>query len=313
MNQLLETVSIGDASEAPHLIIHCPHGATVDDIITRDPALWDQLVKAAEASGLSEHDLREFINIEADVFSFELAHALAEKIRHEIQDIRIQIIKVCVPRALVDMNRNEDHCLGKVFHFDEYPELVKRLKDIHQEIFEGLQTAFVSLEGCPGIEPSGTLFEIHTMGPVTPIDVPISPETLHERLRIWKQMGGEPRQIDIIDEMEEDGKRWFFSDKEICDELQQAFRERAVRNLPYWGRPYLLSYHWSQLVDSHVVLDFPKHELSRERLDGDERYPIENLTMDEHKVHKVSETLARVLVPILRRRMRVTSETNMIG
>ena len=297
-----------EQEQDPHLILHCPHAASLQDFKTTTPDLWEEIRQASLASGVQEQDLIDYINIEADIFSAEVAEAVARLLQKNIAGIRVRVLKICIPRALLDMNRKREHSLGRVFDHQRYAAVSQHLLQLHDQAYRKIKQHLSRLEASPDIEPSGTLFEVHTMGPVTPLHIPVSPENLKERVRIWKDMGGEPRQIDIIDETEEDGRRWVFGDQDLSKALLYEFGERAVRNLPYWGRPELLSHEWAELVDSHLVIDIPKHELSREQLDHPERrYPIESLTIDHHKVQEVAQRIASGLGNVLEQRLRVTS------
>lgn len=276
-----------------------PYGPT-DDLENLDYILLDQHGDNGSTLLLNHPEIRQciydyddqevfsdYLRIEQDIGATELTKAIAE----ELKTVRGAIVRVLLPRGIIDMNRKGKNAIRNIFDLNKYGKfgavsnMIEGVKWIYEETSEEIDDILGKLS------PSGVLVDIHTM---SPYDVPVikeSPETLKEYISTYGHTPeSHERDVCLITE-QEDGEI-------IADlDLYRSFITRLITgNIPHRkNQPYNLAPHTAAkdraLKIPAMFIDVPKDLVTKEQ-SYDSDYNPANLTVDMHKVVALAKIFA---------------------
>jgi hypothetical protein len=277
----------------PDIRIYVPHAATVDEFRRIYPSLYNKVIQACPTS---EEDLINFWVLESDIFAYEFAMIVAQKVRdilHPTLKPKIEVVSSTLLRGLVDVNRKIKFSLWNIFDFDEYPDLVQELNFLHQ------MTVRKVLDLMTGTKIGR---EIHTLSPINPThDVIVRPDNVLERLDSYSRTDGERANNDIVcklqgtNEINVGDKVSILNMKRIFDQfgIKLGFSEKF-----HAGPEYISPVIAKEVEDvggSYVISDFTKDNGSKEK-PGDEDFCLWNLTFEKVGLDKITVPYAMALV-----------------
>ncbi len=263
----VKTESLGDTTrEKPDVVLVCQHDGDAKAFLERYPQLLKAYADEPET-------LHQFLELERDIGSGLLAEETAKALL-EISEgaIRIDLVKVEVPRGVIDSNRlPEDMCdpgdnpsgvhmgpIRNIFDHSEHTDLIREFTEIHRKIVNKIRTAIQNLSD------DGLFLDIHAMWDNDVVKkegetIQESPglEGLREYIEKIMKPGGRERALNILTRFE---GQPHIAHMGLVKELERLFEElekegiKVDRNIPY---SYL-----GFSTCSQIALDRPKQGAS---------------------------------------------------
>lgn len=278
-----------------------PHGATADYFLNAFPQIRkDSRLEACWSL------FEIYLEIERDVGSVELAHALARTMssRHDISSL---VIEVNYPRAVIDGGRLLDNCLRHCLPNSLFAELREDFLKVHQQSLDFMSDLYQRLKA----EKAGFLVDVHTMASFCPANAhgerstfPVSFPRLEDYVDQFLNAKEHNylRRLDIISE-DEKGQR--VADPLLTRCIREALEAQnyaIAENEPYTACSNFLSYRHMTSVPA-ISLDVPKHMVSRWQDDLSD-YALNVLSLDPEKIHKLAACMGDGIARALEERLR---------
>jgi hypothetical protein len=273
------------------LLITCPHAEIGTSFIEIDfPAISDLV-------NLDKQSLYEFLSIEYDFGTHELAQAIAQKLFDEY-GVCTLILEPSFPRSILDAGRLYPNCLRNIIDYNQHNDIKNNLLKLYNDYMAKLVHVTAVAKSYNALA-----MDIHTMSSYSPNIIQEryaeaiceTPDNLLEYIAYYKKshIDGEKRKTELFTG---DSRNGIFASKEL---LQSLTAEILTRRIPMdYDKPYVLAEH---LVAHYLVcelscvcIDIPKDLLSVATTD-DEGYDIANLAIDEAKVDSVADIFARAV------------------
>ncbi len=273
------------------LLITCPHAEIGTSFLEIDfPAISDLI-------GIDKQSLYEFLSIEYDFGTHELAQAIAQKLFAEY-GVRTLILEPSFPRSILDAGRLYPNCLRNVIDYDNHEDIKNELLNIYNHYMAKLVHVTAVSKNYNALA-----IDLHTMSSYSPNIIQEryseaireEPDNLLEYIGYYKNShkDGEKRKTELFTG---DSRNGIFASKEL---LQSLTAEILTKRIPMdYDKPYVLAEH---LVAHYLVcelncvcIDIPKDLLSVTTTD-DEGYDIANLAIDEEKVDSMADMFARAV------------------
>lgn len=328
----LDIRSFGTKKEKPDVTILVPHDGSIDDLSKRYPDIYREIVQAMEpplralepkkdgkkkkaqieryeAEELekerhqknreqTEEKLRKLLTIEQDVFATEAAHQIATVLLGATAGkVRVEVIKVLIPRLLVDMNRVEAKAFPNVISYEEHPHILRDLQIIYRSTRFALQRR---------LRGTNILIDLHTMSPTDPWEkVPLTPENTDAFMQTWQPNPAKPRLNDIITRRRDTlGNQHPLGDPALISALKQQFEDASI---PHgFSRTFeltdeFLGPFWAQQALSYVNLDLTKDNGSKEQV-TDKKFDLSELTFHEEKLRKITNPIGLAIADVVKHR-----------
>jgi len=293
--ETVEIKSLKGISSQPPVKILVPHDASVKEFSYYLPDIYRELKDAVE---VDEKTLQKFLTIEQDVFATEAAEQLARNIHQAFRGvIRVEIIKVLLPRGIVDMNRIRERAVWKLFDHEEHSYLKKELERLYQITYVKLQKA---------IRGTGILIDLHTMSPTDPWEtIELHHQNVEAFINSWRHNPQQRRKNDLITIAETPEGEIQMGDVEIIEAVGRAFENEGIaygKSETYRLNGIHLGTQWASLVPSYFNIDLTKDHGSKETVDA-KNFDISELTYDEKKLERVTTALANAIGEVVKRRL----------
>lgn len=108
----------------------------------------------------------DFLRIDRDACTSELAHAIAEQIARTAGDLSVRVVEVLYERGLLDPNRTAGFAVRNVLKHEGDTEIMDLMRDLH------IKTAEVYNRYLRDVSVSKGLFlDLHSMAPYDPLDL----------------------------------------------------------------------------------------------------------------------------------------------
>ncbi len=234
-----------------------------------------------------EH-LREYIHIERDIGTTELADDVREDIKGTLA------LHVLPPRGIVDVNRLRECALPMEFPPNCTDRITEQLLQLHSSTVTAMQLALDETKDGRGAR---TVLDLHSMSPWSPAGM--APKTqwnwLEKHVAYWANaVGGEPRPIDLIDATE-DGE--MIGDRKLSEQLKSAFEQSGYPVA--FNKPYAKSRKRHPMFTEKrgVSVDFRKDDLADS---PGERFNLVDCLPSKGKIARVAGILGEVLKKYLR-------------
>lgn len=235
----------------------------------------------------SENLLKTAIKLDGDAFAWKIIENIAKKLWIPILELR-----VCVPRFIIDSNRNPSldllsiqSPLRHIFNFENHKLLTNNLLLIHKKIVNRI-TQIIS-------KFWWYVIDLHTMAN-------ISPKTqIHDSIAIKEQVGdikgyidkwinanGEKRKINIMTKLK---NKQDLANMPLSLSLAWELTFNNFQNTfndPYILTPNLMSTTYMMLNWKTILIDIPKGTLSKESQDTNRH--LANLTLCPQKLDILS-------------------------
>lgn len=296
--ELINITSYGDGSEDSMVQILVPHDASYSQFALEFPDLLNDILKAIETD---EETFRKFVTIEQDKFATEAADLLARKIVEGFQGrIRVQVIKVVIPRAILDMNRIEEKALWHIFDHEKHPALTKRLLDFYRTSYKELKKI---------VQQSNVLIDLHTMCPTDPWEkILLNPHNVEEFNKSWRHNPLKRRVTDLITHQSVGEIVDRLGDMEIIEKVEQAFKMHGIehkRSATFQLTNIHLGTEWAQLARSYFNIDITKDWGAKEST-NDESFDVSSITYDESKMSKIVSVIGDAIINVVKERLSKT-------
>lgn len=299
--------------------IYAPHGGKVKDFLEAHPDFTDLL---NGTTGLARKKVEQICNMEEDTFTPELADSIATILA--AQGYRVAVMKVLVPREVIDMGRAKGLAHRFIYNFKDNQEIYER----HCYYYEQVETKRREILG--QLHPEhGKWLNLHTM---RSFDDDADTQTLKTILGLekikwntndwenfdplqeidWTRFSQEEinswyeeRIQKLIDNAGVRGKRphcmvaknypqdQFKADLVMVSVLKKLFDELGIK--VGIGEPYFLCSRMSpdqieSLVNNGLLVDLVKEDLARNPKDK-----LDKLKADPEKIQKYAVILAKML------------------
>src|SRR5690606_14663564 len=246
----------------------------------------------------TEEKLQKLLTIEQDLFATEAANQIAAKLLEETAGkIRVEVIKVLIPRLLVDMNRIEAKAFPNVVSYDDHPHILRGL----QTIYRSARLALLRR-----LRGANILLDLHTMSPTDPWEsMVLSPENREEFMKTWHPNPDKPRVNDIITRRRDSqGNEHPLGDPALVNALKQRFESSNIRH--GFSRTFeltdeFLGPFWAQQVASYVNLDLTKDYGSKEQV-TDKKFDLSGLTFDAERLKKITNPIGLAIADVVKHR-----------
>jgi hypothetical protein len=273
------------------LLITCPHAEMGTSFLEIDfPAISDLI-------SIDKQSLYEFLSIEHDFGTHELAQAIAQKLFKEY-GVSTLILEPSFPRSILDAGRLYPNCLRNIIDYDNHKDIKNELLNVYNDYMAKLVHVTAVAKNYNALA-----IDLHTMSSYSPNIIQEryseaireEPDNLMEYIGYYKNSNKdfEKRKTELFTG---DSRNGIFASKEL---LQSLTAEILARRIPMdYDKPYVLAEH---LVAHYLVcelgcvcIDIPKDLLSVTTTD-DEGYDIANLVIDEAKIDSVAGMFARAV------------------
>ncbi|HAZ28230.1 MAG TPA: hypothetical protein DCY48_00410 [Candidatus Magasanikbacteria bacterium] len=280
----------------PDCILLSLHGDDGKNFLSHYPIFED----------LYKEDLQsffDFLSIERDTGSNDVAHATAEKTSQENHSLRIDVLEVRIPRGILDLGRTTaERGIRSVFEKEKHEELVRELTQLHTKTFSNVQTALQQLN------KNGCWIDIHTMAPFSPETeknhigpdplVP-HPQILHPYNEAYTNAhkNGERRSINIAIEIIEE-KNACLADKTLLHTLPLSFTtyNLAYRlNHPHPMANCITAAYFMKTIGRGFFIDIPKDYIAAESPEDTSR-SLAHFHLDIEKIDTVTNSLGEGLL-----------------
>jgi hypothetical protein len=236
-----------------------------------------------------------YIEIERDVASVELAHALARRLAYRL-DISCVVLEVNYPRAIIDGGRLLDNCLRPCLPQALFASLRADFLAIHEQTLTYMDALYEKLKA----SPVGFLIDVHTMASFCPADpktgrgtFPVSFPRLEDYVDQFLN-AREHNFLRTLDLITEDEKGHRVADPILTKTISAALRSAGyafAENEPYTACSNFLSYR--HMTRSRAIsIDVPKHFVASWREDLSD-YVLSSVSIDAAKLDRLADCLAK--------------------
>ena len=273
------------------LLITCPHAEIGTSFLEID------FPDISEIINIDKQSLYEFLSIEYDFGTHDLAQVIAQKLFEEY-GLCTLILEPSFPRSVLDAGRLYPNCLRNILDYDKHENIKDKLINLYNDYMAKLVHVTAVAKNYNALA-----IDLHTMSSYSPNIVQEryaeaiaeTPDNLLEYIQYYKDShrDGEKRKTELFTG---DSRNGIFASKEL---LQSLTAEILTKRIPMdYDKPYVLAEH---LVAHYLVcelncvcIDIPKDLLSVTTTD-DEEYDIANLALDNDKVDSMADMFARAV------------------
>jgi hypothetical protein len=286
----------GHPKQKSDVTILVPHDGTFRDFQQAQPELARKLLGAIESD---ESTFRKLLAVEQDVFASDAAELIAEDISRELPWARIEVLKVLIPRAILDMNRIIRKAIWKVFDHDRHPDIRQALDMLHFEISTELRER---------IKGAKMVVDLHSMSPTDPWEkIEVNPGNLDKFVESWRKNPGKRRKNDIINQKKDHtGKIVPLGDPELIESVKTEL-EKFVLPVSMSGTFQLSGDHlgpvWAGMAKSYINIDFLKDNGSQQQLDDDD-FDLSTLELETQRLARFTTPCARGILKVLKARSK---------
>lgn len=273
------------------LVITCPHAELGKDFIELDFPAIGQLIK------LNKEELDDFLAIECDFGTHELAQAIAQRLYSEY-GLYTLIAEPSFPRSILDAGRLYPNCIRNIIDYEQHIELKQELMKLFDKYMQKLCHIVAVAKTYNAVA-----IDLHTMSSYSPNVVQEryseavieTPETLKRYIELYKNAHkeGEKRVTELFTG---DARNGIFASKDLIESLSHELKQIGI-DVEY-DKPYILAEH---LVAHYLVceleavcIDIPKDLLSKTTT-ADGHYDIANLEVDRHKLASMADAFAKAV------------------
>jgi hypothetical protein len=259
-----------------------------------------QLVPRINGSLLDgSKDYEDYLRIDRDAGTPELAHAIADGIIGTSGDLRVQVVEVLYERGILDPNRIAGLSIRKFLNIGANPELRELLIRLHAQASVVCNSSLLDI-----LETNGLFVDLHSMAPYDPLSLgEEAPGTLADYNSAYSSRSrrGSRRSLDVITDIP--GEKRIAHPVLVRNMLARfdAFGVPTKLNDPYpkLGMPArnIMSARYMEAYPG-VALDFTKDTLSRLEAEVD-GWDIANLETDLNKVEMVAGIVSAAIVESL--------------
>ncbi len=290
--EISTTTTGGDIQNT--ICILLPHDGSPDPFLRAHP----EYLKACPQR---EH-IRTLIEIHRDKGTSILADHIEDEVLKKTEKYRIQILKVLVPRMVIDLNRvKPQDAIRHTFDHQIHRDLFRKLQSIHSQIFKELNKNISQLQ------EGDILLDLHSMGPCNAPFVELTPNSTKKTIDTWSQeYPGQKREIDIIDAYNSGNDE----NKAYGDSVLNHFLEKELndhdygskRGVPYNAIPWLVGNYWNQVAKLNGVIygaiDIPKDIICDIPRNVENGRPLDlaNAEPSEEKCAEIATPLASALI-----------------
>lgn len=286
----------GHPKQKSDVTILVPHDGTFRDFQQAEPVLAQNLLDAIETD---ESTFRKLLVVEQDVFAFDAAELIAEDISRELPWARIEIVKVLVPRAILDMNRILRKAIWKIFDHERHPKIRKALDDLHFQISTELRES---------VKNAKMVIDLHSMSPTDPWEkIEVNPGNLDKFVESWRKNPEKRRKNDIINQRKDHtGKVHPLGDPELIESVKTEL-EKFILPVSMSGTFQLNGDHlgsvWAGLARSYINIDFLKDNGSQQQLEDDD-FDLSTLQLEVHRLARFTTPCSRGILKVLKARSK---------
>lgn len=254
-------------------------------------------------NGVMLHDSQvyeDYLRIDRDAGTPELAHAIAEKVMHLAGDLRVQVVEILYERGILDPNRIAGLSIRKFLHLETNPELRELMIRLHAQTSIVCNTNLADLLGTKGL-----FVDLHSMAPYDPVNLGEEvPGALHDynHAYVSRSRRGVRRSLDVITDIPGEKS---IAHPVLVENMLARFEAYGVPtklNDPYpkLGMPVrnIMSARYMEAYPG-VALDFTKDSLSKGEAEMD-GWDIANLETDLNKVEMMAGIVSAAIVESLR-------------
>lgn len=245
-----------DEKQKPACVIIDIHGGKPEDFLEEYPEL-------ARAVEVDEVTLLDYLDLEKDAGSTNVAHAVAQQIAGHQENLRAVVISILYPRGIIEPQRlKSTDAVKNVYKTEEHPELTAQFQGIHHRT---QQTFHTTLENLLGKNPQAILVDMHTMASHNPRQqITVAPDLIGDYIQSFVdgQAYGAKRKIDIVTGRGKPNPR--FSDEKLTTNMSEALTKAGygcAENHPYFTLEGMTSDHLLQRYKG-IGLDIPKDSLT---------------------------------------------------
>ncbi|MGE3278356.1 MAG: hypothetical protein AB7J40_00925 [Candidatus Altimarinota bacterium] len=291
----LHVTRYGKGPDEGAINILVPHDASYDQFAFEYPDLLNEMLDAVK---VDEETYKKFLTIEQDVFATEAAELLAKNIVGHFQGgIRVQVIKIMIPRGILDMNRIEERALWKTFDHEQHSYLKKRLLSMYRIAYREIKKKIMQ---------AGMVIDLHTMSPTNPRRViEVNPDNLKDFIKSWDINPDNPRKIDIITSQTIGDETRSLGDKVVIKAVCKALKDHGIEH-EQSGTFRLSNIHlgteWAELAKSYFNIDLTKDWGSKVPVDH-EGFDISKLDYDETKLAGLMHVIGGAIAEVINQRL----------
>lgn len=288
---VVKVTSYGSENRKADCVFLAQHDGGPEQLI---PRINGSLIDAPEV-------VDEYMEVNRDVGSAELAHVSAMEAVRISNDLRVLVVEALVPREIIDPNRIKEYAVRNVLNPEGSQEAVGLLLRIHEKIVTVMNELLYGL-----LKNKGIFVDIHTMSPFSPENY-LDEEAgrLTEFIDLWtnpaRQKSGR-RSLDLITEIP--GER-LIADPVLVRNFSAALEANNVDkkyNDPYprQGYPTRRVLGTLRMIDiPGIAIDVPKDYLSVAGV-ADPEWHLGKLKLSSEKVGFLAKILAKASVQSLR-------------
>lgn len=283
---LLRVTSYGPLEKPADLVLLAQHGGQSRDLGKRlNGSVVDQ-------PGVYE----DFLRIDRDAGTPELAHAVANEVVKITGDLRVNVVEVLYERGILDPNRIAGLAIRNFLKLDNNRELSELMMRMHALTAQVCNANLAEILGS-----NGFFVDVHSMAPYDPLGLgEEEPGTLLSYNDAYSNRAkrGARRSLDLITDIP--GER-LIAHPVLVKNMLRGFENGNVptkSNDPYpkKGMPVrnIMSARY-MLAFPGVALDLPKDYMSRGEAESIS-WNIADLQMDFNKVEMLAEIVATAIV-----------------
>lgn len=286
----LQIIRFGPTKGKADIIITCLHDDDGVEFLKEYPEILECILPD------DREYFKDYLELDRDKGSFELSKSIAKLLSQA--DRSVLVLKVNVPRAIVDCNRVQyEDVFRKIWDPEQVDQkLHKKLEAIYEEV-----VAFIKSE----VEGVPFLIDVHTMAPYTPVHpgeaqfqfVIEKPGQLDDYINTYleaRKRGGLKRPIDLLTR---DMQGNSHVDQDLVNRLANRLRSDGFEcgiDDPYslFSEERIFSTQLLNLCSSGICIDIPKDLLAKQS----DPLDLIHFELDESKIDKLASVISEGLV-----------------
>ncbi len=296
-HEIIGVTTYGNSNEPVDCVVLCQHGDSGVTFMANE--------KLRRVIPANNETLEDYLRLEQDVATPELAHEIAQQIFLQSNgEYTSKVVEARFPRGVADPNRITRRALRNVAHWKAHPEVAAKIRMIHGQIIRATHEELEDLH-----HTDGYVVDIHSMAPYS-IHVPHvssdavsveTPETLKKYINGYldPRYRTKKRAVDLVTTIPGLAP---IADKTLLREIEESLTESGIAYA--YDDPYPTALHimTTEYLNHYkgMSLDFPKSYLTHGSL-TQSTYDLCNLMPCMQKVRKMAFPVAAAIIKTLQR------------